>query len=141
MDTVYDAEVIAKANGDLSGRKRGNRMDLRLSWIEVCLAGQRRAIYNGKLLGEYTKHVKTCRNDLIDAFIRRLADHGMKAARNTLSSVNYAKARKMKWPSHDQHLLAAAIEAQDATIVVLEDALAGCGAAAKREFGVTVVQL
>jgi hypothetical protein len=141
MDTVYDTEVIAKANGDLEGRRRGNKMDVRLSRIEEFLSGSRRAFYNQKLLGEYSMHVKECRNDVIAAFVQRLADHGVRVKRSKLSSGEFAAALSFKWPAHDQHLLAAALEGERATVFVVEDKLAACARGARREFEVVVCQL
>ncbi len=103
--------------------------------------GTRRAIYNKRLLAEYMAHVMTCRNDAIAAFIRRLADIGLMAKRNTLSASDHAKAMSLGWPSHDQHLLAAALEGNESTVFVIEDALAVCAAGVKRRFDVSVCQL
>src|SRR6266851_785662 len=133
--TVYDTSFVAYSNGELAGRRPNNVLDRRLSKIEEFVEGKRVAWYNDKLFGEYRDRVRHTRNDVIDAFLIRLADAGRRVARSTLSTPNYAKARKAQWPSHDQHLLAAAVEATRATIFVTEKALEDCAGTVKREFG------
>lgn len=141
MDTVYDAEVIAKANGDLAGRRRGNALDIRLSHVEAFIGGERRALYNQKLLGEYAKHVKSFRNDAIEAFLTKLADHGHKSPRSKLSRPDFVAATSLGWPSHDQHLLAAALAGERTTVLVIEDVLSGCAAGVKRRFRLTITRV
>jgi len=140
-DTVYDTSLIVYSNGDLAGRRRNNVLDRRLSRIEEFLSGSRSAWYNDKLLNEYEAKVHQRRNDVIDAFLTKLADTGKRAERSRLSRVNYAKSRAIRWPSHDQHQLAAALEGKRTTIFVTEEALARCAADVKRVFGVTVLRI
>ena len=140
-DTVYDTSFVAYSNGELAGRKANNVLDRRLSKIEEFVEGKRVAWYNDKLLGEYRDKVRRTRNDVIETFLIRLADAGRRAARSRLSRTNYAKALKAQWPSHDQHLLAAAIEGTRATIFVTEKVLEDCAKSAKREFGFSVVRI
>lgn len=141
MDTVYDATVVTCANGDLAGRRRGNALDRRLRVLEEFVNGRRVAWYNNKLLQEYENHVVERRNDVIETFLDSLADHGRRATSNRLSTSQYASARRMRWPSHDQHLLAAALEATRATIFTTERRLHSCRADVQRVFGVAVIRL
>ena len=140
-NTVYDASFVAMSNGDLAGRRSGNALDRRLKTIEEFADGTRVAWYNNKLLSEYEQHVKIYRNDLVDTFFRLLADTGKKATRSTLSRTAYARLRRVRWPTHDQHLLAAATQAGESTILVTEETLGSCASAVRREFGVTVVRI
>jgi hypothetical protein len=140
-NTVYDAAFIAFSNGALVGRRRGNLLDKRLATIEEFVNGRRVAWYNNKLLSEYEMHIKQRRNDVIDTFFIRLVDAGRKATRNTLSRTHFATATKIRWPSHDQHLLAAAIEAGNATIYVTEELLGNCAANVRRNFGAKVIRI
>ncbi len=133
-NTVYDTTLVAYANGAIAGRKPGNVLDRRLRSIEKFLQGTRVAWSNTKLQAEYFQKIKEHRNDVIEAFFIRLVDHGRLAKRNTLSRQEYARAKKLGWPSHDQHLLAAALEAGAATICVTENSLAVCAAGLRREF-------
>lgn len=138
---MYDTTVVAYANGDLVGRRAGNVLDRRLRRLEEFLSGARVALYNAKLLNEYGQHVARCRNDVIEAFLTRLADHGKKTKRSTLSRQDHGCSKGAGWPSHDQHLLAAALEGTGATILVTEDVLARCAAAVRKQFGITVVKV
>lgn len=139
-DTVFDASFVAVSRGNLSGRRPGNVLDRRLRKIEEFLRGARIAWYNDRLLTEYVEHLKGDRNDVIQAFLIRLADVG-KRTRSTLSRPNYVKARTARWPTHDHHVIAAAIEADNCTIFVTETALENCAAAIKRTFSIIVVRI
>jgi hypothetical protein len=140
-NTVYDATVVGYANGDLIGRRSGNKLDRRLRVLEEFIKGSRIALYNKKLLYEYESHLSTHRNDIIEVFLIQLIDVGICARRSTLSRQYFARARRLNWPDHDQHLLAAAIEATRVTIFVTEDNLACCAKSVKREFGIHVVKV
>lgn len=137
-DSVYDTSLVAYSNGDLAGRRRGNVLDRRLSRIEEFLNGKRVAWYNNKLLAEYEQHIKESRNDVIEAFLIALENQGRRSQRSALSRQNFATATRARWPAHDQHLLAAALEGDGTTIFVTEEALAACGTAILRSFGISV---
>jgi hypothetical protein len=139
-DTVYDATVVGYSNGDLAGRRNGNILDQRLTYLEDFLAGRRAALYNDKLTREYDEKVRSYRNDVVEAFIEALESRGRRAARSKLSSTDYAKSRDARWPSHDQHLLAAALTGGRTVILVTERALADCRTGVKRHFGFRVVR-
>ena len=141
MDTVYDTTVVAYSNGQLAGRRRGNALDRRLCVLEEFIVGVRLAWYNAVLLREYEKQITICRNDVIEAFLARLGDHGKRVKRSTLPRQAYARAREIRWPGHDQHLLMAALDGTNSTIFVTEEALARCSANVRREFGFKVVQV
>jgi hypothetical protein len=128
-DCVVDATVVALANGDLAGRRPGNALDRRIAAIEQVANGTRRLRYNSRLYGEYGKLIKDYRNDVIETLFIILDDRrrSVFVKRNTLSRQNYATAtRRCRWPSHDQHLLAAALGGNDPTIVVTEGRLGQC---------------
>jgi len=141
MDTVYDTTVVAYANGDLRGRKKGNALDKRLFTLEEFVNGSRRALYNMKLLLEYEDKIKHHQNDIIELFLMALADRGLRVARSTLSRQDYSRAKKVRWPSHDQHLLAAALGGRDVTIFVTEQLLAACATGIRNNFSITIIQL
>jgi hypothetical protein len=140
-NTVYDTTVVAFANGDLVGRKANNILDRRLRAIEEFLEGRRIAWYNSKLEGEYSVKVVERRNDVIVAFFLAIVDRGKRAQRNQLTRQAHARALTLGWPSHDQHLLAAALEGTRSTIYVTEKALGVCAKRVKREFDVIVTRL
>lgn len=140
-NTVYDTSFVAMSNGDLAGRKPGNVLDRRLSKIEEFINGKRVAWYNNRLFHEYQVHIQHRRNDLIEVFFRCLADSGRKARRNVLSARDYATCCQVRWPTHDQHLLAAAIEAGKSSIFVTEKTLAACAQAVRRKFRISVIRI
>ena len=79
-NTVYDTSFLAKSNGGINGRKHGSVLDRRLCAVEGFLNGNRVAWYNNKLLNEYTDHIKSYRNDILDLFFRLLEVAGRKTA-------------------------------------------------------------
>lgn len=127
-DCVLDATVVALANGDLAGRRPGNVFDRRLGAIEQVVTGTRRLRYNPRLLREYQRLIRDYRNDVIELLFFVLdSDRSIFVGRNTLSRQDYDKAiRRCQWPSHDQHLLAAALDGVNPIIVVTEPRLAQC---------------
>ena len=126
-DCVLDATVVAMANGEIAARRPGNVFDRRLAVVEQVVSGARRLRYNPRLWGEYERVIQQYRNDVIELFFSVLADRSVFVRRNTLSRQDYAKAtQRCRWPSHDQHLLAAALGGVDPAIVVTESCLARC---------------
>ena len=98
--------------------------------------------YNAKLLEEYRPFIAVLRNDVIEVFLRVLADRGVLVRRNTLTRQDYAAARQTcRWPSHDQHLLAAALNGDDPTIFVTEARLAECAAGILAHFAIHIAHL
>lgn len=141
-DCVIDATVLAKANGDIAGRRPGNALDRRLTVIEDVGRGSRRLRYNPRLLAEYVQIVQQRRNDAVELFFIVLADRSVFVRRNSLSRQHYATAtQRCNWPSHDQHLLAAAIEGNDPTIFVTELSHLQCAASVLSHFGVHIADL
>ncbi len=139
-DCVLDASVVALSNGDLAGRRPGNVFDRRLNVIEQVVAGARRLRYNQKLLGEYRRLIRDYRNDVIELLFFVLdSDRAVLVSRSTLSRQNYDRATlQCRWPSHDQHLLAAALDGADPSIFVTEVRLADC---ARRVFAYFAVHV
>jgi len=141
-DCVVDATVVYKANGDLAGRRPGNILDRRLTVIQQIGSGVRRLRYNQKLLNEYEQLVRERRNDIIDIFFTVLSERAVLVTRNKLSPHCYAKAiQKCHWPSHDQHLLAAAIDGIDPSIVVTERNHVKCANCIRKHFAVRLEDL
>ena len=142
-DAVFDASVVAFSNGDLAGRRSGNAIDVRLRTVENALSGRSRVRYNPKLLKEYGDHVKHYRNDVIASFFALLdSQKSVFVKRNTLSSSKHDLANgRCRWPSHDQHLLAAAVGGNKPEVFVTEGALAACSACIKRHFKIDVVHV
>lgn len=139
IHTVFDACLVAKANGRLVGRRRGNVLDHRLRVLEEFVISRTRlARYNQRMLKEYEDHLKDHRNDVIQLFFRCLAEQGTKVSANNLSRQAFDKARRARWPTHDQHLLAAAIGVAPSCIATTEENLGLCDAAVRKAFDVYV---
>jgi hypothetical protein len=135
--------VVAFANGDLTARRPGNLIDRRLRVIEQVVAGKRRLRYNQKLLGEYQRLIQRYRNDVIELLFGVLdSQRSVRVPRSTLSRHDYATATsRCRWPSHDQHLLAAALSGDEPSIFVTEARLASCAPKIFTHFAVSVNQL
>jgi len=131
------------ANGDLAGRRQGNLLDRRLGAIEQVVTGVRRLRYNPKLLSEYQRLIRDYRNDVVELlFILLDSDRAILVRRNKLSRQNYATAiTRCRWPSHDQHLLAAALGGVDPVIVVTESHHSRCAQSILAHFAVHVEHL
>ena len=141
-DCVLDATVVHLSNGNLAARKRGNAFDRRLTVIEQTARGIWRLRYNPKLRGEYERLIREYRNDVIEVFFFLLdSDRTVFVKRNSLTRQQHDTARRFGWPSHDQHLLAAAIGGDDSTIFVTEARHIVCRAEAHRHFGVHLEDL
>jgi len=138
-DGVLDTTVVACANCDLRARTQGNSLNRRAALIERCVTGSLRVLYNKVLLQEYKNHIREHRNDLIESFFAVLdSATAFLVRRSTLSRQDYNRARACRWPSHDQHLLAAALGGVRASIYVTEQALSRCAESIRREFRVRV---
>lgn len=142
-DSVIDASVVGLANGDLAARRPGNVFDRRVLAIERVVTGARRLRYNSKLLREYLSLVQRRRNDVIELLFELLdSPRSIRVPRNTLSRQHFATAiRTCRWPSHDQHLLAAALDGDHPLVVVTEARLAQCGRLVLRYFRVRIEHL
>lgn len=119
-DCVLDASVVALANGDIAARRPGNMLDRRLAVIEHVVSGARRLRYNSRLLAEYEHLIQQHRNDVIYLLFEVLdSKRSIYVPRNTLSRQHHASAtERCRWPSHDQHLLAAALGGNNPVIFV-----------------------
>lgn len=143
-DCVIDSTVIAFANGDIAGRRPGNLFDRRLAVLEQVAKGTRRLRYNPKLLHEYEQLIGQYRNDVIEAVFAILDDpqRSVRVARSSLSSREHGIATgTCRWPSHDQHLLAAAIGGDYPSIAVTEQRLNQCAAEILRNFQIRIEYL
>jgi hypothetical protein len=135
-ECVFDTSFIAYARGPIANQKVGNLLHKRLTAIRSVTTGRSRVRYNQKLLNEYIDHAKAPRNDVVEQFFELLdSDHAIRVKRSTLSRTDKVKADFVGWPTHDQHVLAAAIGGTDVIIHVTERALGLCTTKVKRVFG------
>jgi hypothetical protein len=141
-DCVIDATVVAYANGNLKGEKPGNILSRRLRVLRSVVNGEMQIRYNSKLLAEYTQLVKVHRNDVIEVFFIALeSDRAIRVPRNTLSKQDYALAKTCRWPSHDQHLIAAARFGDKTSLFVTEQAHGASASKIRLHFRITVIRL
>lgn len=139
-DAVIDTTVLAFANGPC-GPVLAGALARCLPYVSKVTAGAWRCRYNKKLLAEYISKVRKPRNDLVAAFLTILDTRQAFLAKNSLSHSEYVRAKRIRWPTHDHHLLAAAVGGIEPSIVVTEYKLAQLHTQAKREFGVSVLQV
>jgi hypothetical protein len=138
-DAVFDTSVVAYANSDIVNRKLGGALDQRLILLEGAATRKVRIRYNDKLILEYAQHVRRCRNDVIELFFAVLdSAAAVRAPRNTLSRQHHQLADALRWPCHDEHLLAAAIGGDSPSIYVTEEQLARPAAEVFRIFRIHV---
>jgi hypothetical protein len=139
---VFDATVIGISNTDLRRRRRGNALDRRLVLIENAVSGVARVRYNRKLLGEYQRLASQYKNDVIELFFAILDSGGaVLVGRNTLSRQEYSLALACRWPSHDQHLLAAAVGGAAVTVFVTEARHVQCASKIRRNFAISIQEV
>jgi hypothetical protein len=138
-DAVLDATVVSFANSTLAGRLPGTSAERRFNLLDRAVRGKMRIRYNPKLLREYTDHIREHRNDAIRVFFDLLDSEGaIRVQTNTLSRQRYLRAAEVRWPRHDQHLLAAALGGNRPCVYVTEKKLANCAAGIHRIFDVHV---
>jgi hypothetical protein len=125
---VIDATVIGFSNRDLDVSQPGSALDRRINVIKQVTAGKLHLRYNPKLLKEYVQHARNPRNDVIELFFQILdSDRAEFVKSNTLRRQIYALAiGKCRWPHHDQHLLAAAVDGKEPSLFVTEQRHARC---------------
>lgn len=138
-DAVFDTTVVAFANSTITSHKAGTSCARRFNLLAGAVAGNVRIRYNAKLLTEYTDKVRLRRNDVIELFFALLDSRAaIRVSRNNLSRQHHHRAVSVRWPIHDQHLLAAAIDGDRSYIYVTEKQLAARGADIHRTFKVHV---
>jgi len=141
-DAVIDTTVVAFANCDIAARKEGNSLDKRLEVLETAVNGGIRIRYNDKLITEYADHVRDHINDVIAMFFALLdSAAAIRAKKSTLSRQHYERAVRVRWPTHDQHLLAAAIGGHRPVVYVTEPLLSNCAAGIHRIFKIHVYRV
>ena len=137
-ETVYDTRFLACANGNISNLRPFSQLQKRVSYVKEFSDGKTTARFNAKLLQEYDKHIKEYRNEIIESFFKLLVDHGIKSNRNTLTGPDWQRLDGA-WPTHDRHLLAAAIDGVKVRIITSEKDLVKKKAVVKRIFRIDVL--
>ncbi|MGD0036813.1 MAG: hypothetical protein ABSC53_05930 [Bacteroidota bacterium] len=140
IDFVVDATIIGMSNVEMVAPETNSRFVRLVAVLDQIANGNDHARYNSRLLSEYEQLTKIHRNDIIDMFFNLLEPpHSVFVNRNRLERHHYVVAvDKCGWPSHDQHLLAAAIGGSNPLILVTEPILANCGQKILRHFKIHV---
>ena len=140
-ECVIDTEVLVKANQPITTRARkGSLFAKRIGLLEDIHKGKWTVLYSEKLVAEYGKHVKALKNDFVEVFFAILAN-----PRGAI--LNYAawpgrdreKARKCRYPQHDDHVLRTAIRPGSSTIITEEEKMIRADACIYRNFGVHIL--
>jgi hypothetical protein len=137
-DCVLDASFVGMANDEIDNLEPGSILDRRISIICEIKNGSYTVRYNSRLLGEYNNLVKVHRNDWIAVFFQILADGATFVNRNNFNAAELAKARKCRWPLHDQHVLVAAINGTKSIVFVTESTLGRSAAKVLQHFRVRI---
>ena len=142
-DRVLDATIIAFSSSDLAAREQGNSIDLRLTVIEEVVKGDYCLRYNARLLHEYRQVSRGYQNDVTELFFRVLdSSNSILVQRSSLARQHFAVAvTKCGWPSHDQHLIAAALNGANPEIFVTEQKHAICAQGIYRNLGIRICHI
>jgi hypothetical protein len=141
-DCVLDASVVGLTNEQIPGPQAGEAFGRRLAVIKQVVSGASRARYNPKLLGEYVRLARVRRNDVIELFFAVLdSGRAVFVKRNSLPRQHHATARGCGWPTHDEHLLAAALDGDRCCVFVTEEYLGRCGPRVYAVFGIRIEHL
>lgn len=138
-DAVFDATVITYSNRGLLETDKTEYASAGIALLTKFVSSTRRIRVNPKLVREYEEH-NVRRSDLIELFLTLLtSDRTVHSKKNTLPTHLFLKSRKAGWPTHDQHLLAAADDG--AFIYVTEQRHSVCSAKIKRDMSISVVRI
>ena len=136
-DAVVDASVIGMTDEDLLAQGSEDSIRRRVKLIDDCANKKLRLRCNPTLEGEYSRILKDSNKDLHILFLGAL-ESAFRVTKNKLDRHAYLRSLDAGWPSHDQHLLAAAIGGTRPTIYVTEKKLFSCATKVKREFSISV---
>jgi predicted nucleic acid-binding protein len=141
---VIDTTVLKKANRPISGPLRArSRFARRVELLEGIRQGHGVVLYSRKLLAEYERQVRTPRNDFVQAFFQILSTPGRALynwARRWPPS-EQEKARKCRYPKHDDHVLRTAISGEPTTIVSEDQTMIRADECIHRHFRVHIVDV
>lgn len=140
---MIDTTVVALSNVKLTCLKEGSNLQARIRLLEQCFSGKKRIRFNGRLKEEYNSKVRAFDNDFVRLFFELLtSSRAVFVNRSTLSRQHYNKAQNdCGWPSHDQHLLAAAVGGEDVILYITEDDHWKCRNKIRRVFDFDLVKM
>jgi len=131
VNSVIDTEILVTCNRTAPADDGTATDELALHNARIALLlsfanGERRAVYNQKLIVEYSDKIKARLNDAVIVFIKMLMEKGIKSPRSSLLGGEEENADRAEWPPHDRHLLAASVGVPSSEICVIEPRLARC---------------
>jgi hypothetical protein len=139
-ECAIDTSVLQKANATITQRPRQNSLFVRR--IELLQDIQRRrkiALIGRQLQAEYERKVAPPRNDFVAAFFSLIDDpHRCVPNWAPWPPGRRRKARKCRYPSHDDRVLRTAIRPHSTTIITEDRQMLAAGQCIYREFRVHV---
>ena len=140
-ETVVDTSVLQKANATIN--QPPDPRSLFTKRVELLVAlheGRRAALISKQLLAEYERKLPSPRNDYVRLFFELLADPARRVYNYvTWPSREREKARRCRYPVHDDPVLRTAIRPQRSTIVTEDGAMLRAETCVYREFRVRII--
>jgi len=139
-ECVLDTSVLQKANAPLDNTPRSrSQFAKRLELLKSCRSGALVVLVSPKLIGEYRKQVKEPRNEYVRAFFAIVSEQKQCIFNYTRwPGACRAKARKCRYPKHDDHVLRTAIRDHPTTIYCEENPMLQSDRCIYREFRVRI---
>jgi len=139
-ECAIDTSVLQKANAPITQRLRSRSQFVRR--IELLRDIQQRrkiVLISRQLLAEYERNVASPRNDFVRAFFELLADP-QRCVKNWVGwpGRHREKARRCRYPEHDDHVLRTAIRPNPSTIVTEEQRMLAADSCIYRQFRVHI---
>lgn len=139
-ECAIDTTVLQKANAEITSRPRAHSVFVRRINLLLDVQAERiTVLISRQLLAEYEQKLPSPRNDFIRLFFELLAD----PARRIENWVNWPgrdeeKARKCRYPKHDDHVLRTAIRPNPSVIITEDKRMLRADACIYRAFRVHI---
>lgn len=139
---VIDTTVLQKANAPLHKSSREHSLfRKRLRLLEHVQSGRAVALISSKLLSEYERQVPIPSNDYVQAFFGLVLDPGRRTSNwAAWPGGRSEKARKCRFPKHDDHVLRTAIRPKSTTVYCEDAAMLKADRCIYRAFRVRIRQ-
>jgi len=144
-ECAIDTSVLQKANALVTKRPRPTSVFARrIRLLRDVFAGRRTVLISRRLLAEYRSKLPSPRNDVILAFFAFLADP---ARPNRIENwprwrgSDREKARKCRFPAHDNHVLRTAIRPNRSAIITEDSRMLQADKCIYRDFRVHIVDI
>lgn len=139
-ECAIDTTVLQKANATITQRpRRSSQFVRRIRLLLDIQRGKRIPLISRQLLAEYERKVMPPRNDYLRAFFELLAEP-QRCVQNwaTWPSRQRQKARRCRYPQHDDHVLRTAIRPNPTTIVTEDQQMLATDKCIYRSFRVHI---